>query len=325
MYALKNIGEKKLIKLIIKSLRKRHLPLEIGDDATGIMFSGKYLVFKVDTIVGKYSLLPGMSFHDLGWRIVTATASDIIVKGGRPISFLLSITAPPDFSLRSLLDIVRGADRAAKFYGSYIDGGDTNEGNELVLSCAGLGEAKKLLRRLPLREGDTIAVTGFFGYTGLGFKYLLDSFKLPPAIKSKVLSKTLKPTARIDLVDVLEESAKYVRSSIDSSDGLAESLYQLLEKTERGGILISNMPVEEEFKELIDFSTLLEAVFYGGEEFEIIVVIKRGFEKVVRKIFEKYNKDLIFIGRYCKDLGGVYFLRDSGAKIRLERKGWEYF
>ncbi len=325
MSTLGSFGEKKVIETIIKAIRKRKLPLEIGDDATAITVASKYILFKIDTIVGKYSLLPGMNYRDLGWRIVTAAVSDIVVKGGRPLSLLMSITAPSDLELEKLIDIMKGADEAAEFYGTYIDGGDTNEGSELVLSCACIGSANKVIKRNPLREGDVIAVSGFFGYTGLGFQYLLEKKELPPSIKNVVLSKTYRPIARLDLVNVLEESSEYIRSSIDSSDGLAESLYQLIKCTGEGGIIVDNLPVHTTILNAIqDFDRLLRAVFYGGEEFEIIIAVKRGFENKVKKIFEKYNKDLIFIGNYRHKLDGVYFMKDQ-KRIHIERKGWEYF
>lgn len=325
MSTLGSLGEKKVVEILIDSIRKRRLPLEIGDDATAIMQNSKYILFKIDTIVGKYSLLPGMSYKDLGWRIVTATVSDIAVKGGRPLSLLLSVTAPSSLELEKLINIMKGADEAAEFYGTYIDGGDTNEGEDLVLSCACIGLANKVIKRKSLKEEDSIAVTGFFGYTGLGFQYLLEKKDLPPNIKNIVLSKTYRPVARLDLVSVLEEASDYIRSSIDSSDGLAESLYQLIKSTGEGGILINNLPVHSNILNAIhDFNRLLNAVFYGGEEFELVIAVKKGFEEKIKKIFEKYNKDLIFIGKYQRKLNGVYFTQNQKI-IYIERKGWEYF
>jgi len=113
-------------------------------------------------------------------------------------------------------------------------------------------------------------------------------------------------------------------ASIDSSDGLAWSLYELSDASDVG-FIIENVPIAEE---AIDFAEIynldpLELGLYGGEEYELIVTIQpESWEKAKRAVAES-GGSLMKIGVVTEE---KRIKLKANGKIRIiERRGWEHF
>jgi thiamine-monophosphate kinase len=63
----------------------------------------------------------------------------------------------------------------------------------------------------------------------------------------------------------------------------------------------------------------VEAVFYGGEEYELVFTVKPGWRNVVEKALERLGKEVVWIGSVSEERG-VYF---QGKPV--ERRGWQHF
>ena len=113
--------------------------------------------------------------------------------------------------------------------------------------------------------------------------------------------------------------ARYFSSSIDSSDGLAVSLYELASQSEGVDIIIYNIPFVEGLDEFAQENSLdkNELVFHGGEEYEIVATISPTTISQAEAAARKAGVNLHVIGRVEKGSGKVF------ARNRLlENRGY---
>lgn len=322
MRRLREIGEKRLLKWIagrLKMLEGASLPP--GDDAADLLLRGR-LIVSCDMMVEKTDMPPGMSLRSVGYKAVTAATSDVAAKGGRPLAYLVSLMLPADLRVDEFEELWRGLEEAADFYGGRIIGGDLNSGDQIVIDviCMGLGD--RVIPRLGARPGDVVAVTGMFGAHAAGLHALLNGIRDDPLVE-ELITRFERPVARIEEAIALAESSA-VTSSIDSSDGLAESLH-LLAEANGVGFVIENPPVSAEAAEYSRRYgvNLLDLVFYGGEEYELVVTIKPGMLEEAFRAVERAGGNLIPIGRVTEGEGVK--VKWFGREMAIERRGYEHF
>ena len=117
--------------------------------------------------------------------------------------------------------------------------------------------------------------------------------------------------------------AKFFSSSIDSSDGLAASLYELARQSEVN-LIIENAPSAKGIQQFAIDNGLADRdlIFYGGEEYEIIATISKVNLERVRSLTRKLKLKLYVIGRVEKGNGKVIILSESGRQLRLMDRGY---
>ena len=325
---VKDIGERGLIEKIfgiIDKCDKAILPL--GDDAVGYLIDDdRVLVVNVDMLVWSTDVPPGMSFRQVGRKIVTMCVSDVAVKGAKPLGILLSIGIPKDFLVEDVEEIVRGVNEGSREYDTYLLGGDTNECNEIILDGIAFGIVNRdyLVTRSGANPGDILAITGYFGYAAAGLKILLENIHVPADIRKKFLEAVYNPRAKVKEAIALAKS-RTLTSSIDSSDGLAWSLYEL-GKSSGVGFIVEDLPIPEEVKKFAEIHDLdpYDLALYGGEEFELVVTVKPAtWEKAVKAV-KKVRGTLIKIGKVTKDKKIVLVDKD-GVERKIEPRGYEHF
>lgn len=316
---LRDIGEKSLVERILSriTLGPRHI-LPKGDDAVAIEFTGK-LVVSTDMLVESTDVPPGMDMESIGWKALTMVVSDIASKGATPILYLISLGLPRSMTIEQFEAFWDGIEKAARYYGGTIAGGDTNEAQELIASCVGIGSAERVIPRNGARIGDVLATTGLFGRSAAGLNALLKGIE---GVDGSLKHAVLKPIARSKEGVIL---AKYATSCIDSSDGLAASLHELA-KQSGVGFEVTVPPVDGVAKKFAEKHGLdvFDLVFYGGEEYELVFTVDRNDLEAVRKVLASVNGDLIEIGRVVPKPEGITVFWE-GKRVSLEYKGWDHF
>ena len=63
--------------------------------------------------------------------------------GAEPIGFLLNIAVPNNMILDDFDELVCGVVGACDYYNMPLIGGDTNEGNEIIISGTAIGKVEK--------------------------------------------------------------------------------------------------------------------------------------------------------------------------------------
>jgi len=273
---ISEVGERKLVDDFLSTLELPDGVFPLFDDTQAFRVGDQLLSFKVDTFVFSTDRPKALSPYDCGWKAVTAVASDMAAKGASPYLFACSLSLPGDTEERDAKEIEAGMRDASKKYGGYLIGGDTGEANDGVIAVAGVGfhangSYTPRKARRPINDGDLLAVTGDFGYAPLGLSYAMGELDLPEPIKSKALSAFARPNAR--LRSGLALSALGAKASMDSSDGLALTVHELLALN---GLRaeVEKLPTDEDLLNFFEVKGLdpLKYVFHGGEEYELVAI-----------------------------------------------------
>lgn len=322
MKRLRDLGERKLLEWIRERLGEcEGASLPPGDDAADMLFEGR-LMISCDMLAESTDIPEGMSLRDVGFKAITAATSDVAAKGGMPVAYLISLMLPDDMLLEEFQELWAGLEEAAELYGGRIVGGDLSSGDEIVIDVVCMGKADRTISRIGIRPGDILAVTGEFGSQAAGLHALLTGKKGDP-LSEKVIKVFSRPVARVmEGVELAKTGA--ASSSIDSSDGLARSLHEL-SKLNDVGFIINVPPISrdaEEYAEEHDLD-LFNLVFYGGEEYELVVTIKPAMLDVARKAVERAGGRLIIIGRASED-NVIKVMWRNEWRI-LEDKGYQHF
>lgn len=321
------LGERKVIQLIEETLEKMpKMPIPFGDDVSAYdLGDGKLAVLKTDMLVGKTDIPPGMSIYQAARKAVVMNISDFAAKGVKPLAALVSLGLPLDLTNRDIEQIGKGLNAGAREYNTYVIGGDTGEASDFIVSVMLFGTTSK--DRIALRSGakpnDILAVTGLFGNTSSGLKLLIDNYKASKRIRRTLLNAVYLPHARLREGLALTESQS-VSASIDSSDGLAWSLHEIM-RASQIGFIIDHVPASKEAQIFAASNNLdlLDLVFYGGEEYELVVTIKYDSWRKAECAIKDAGGELIRIGKVTsKD---EILLNGEGRKQNIESKGYEHF
>jgi thiamine-monophosphate kinase len=221
MYQLNKILENKIINSLISDFERSPLQLNKPheSDAEIIQLGNLKLAITTDSISEEISTGLYNDPYLIGWMIVTVNMSDLAAVGAIPIGILISEIIPKDFNDEKIKQLQKGISDACKKYDTYVLGGDTNEGEKLILTGTAIGIIKneKPLARVGCKPGDILYSSGKLGN---GNAYAI----------SKLISKTnsfseYKPIAQIKNCTVV---SKYATCCMDTSDGLISTLDQLM-------------------------------------------------------------------------------------------------
>ncbi len=318
-----DLGERKAIQTISKILTKGDAVVGIGDDCAAFEIEKKYLLVTTDMISQKTHIPKEMTAFQIGWFIVAINLSDIAAKGGIPLGLVLSFGLPKESSETFLKDLAKGANACAIKYDTTIVGGDTKESSDITICGTAFGIVKKeeFMSRIGANPGDVITVTGTIGKAGAGYYNLKNKI-----IENNISKVFFEPLPKLKEGRMLAKQ-KSVTSSMDISDGLSSSLYQLQELNNVGfEIDMSSLPISQELIRLHKKKSDLninDILLHSGGDYELLVTIPSlKFEKV-KKAFNKENMNLTSIGKVTrrKDI----IIKDGNIKKTLENKGYEHF
>ncbi len=321
-HTIKTIGERGLLALFEKLVDEGDLPF--NDDAVAFSLSSNTsMVVNIDTFVASTDAPPTMTPYQMGVKAVTMAISDLAAKGVTPQYIIASGAFPENLSIEQTIDIVKGIQETAHFYNCKFLGGDTNAASDIIISIVAIGKIKKalLMKRSGVKENDIICTTGFFGLTGAGFKVYLDKMGASDLQKEKFSEAVFSPKARVEEGKILANFRK-ITSCIDSSDGLAWCLKEILRNKKNLGIKINQLPIPDLVKEFAIENNISpnDLALYAGEEFELIFTLPKRFVNQLRK-----RMDFHIIGQIIFDEQERIMLEDSDQIQVINPKGWEHF
>lgn len=305
------LDEKEIISIFAEKLGIGEL-----DDVALI---GKNVVFKADMLVASTDVPPGMEAWQVARKSIVSCASDLAAKGVRPHAAMISLGLPKGCTRPYVEGLARGFAGSAKEFGVKIVGGDTNEAAGVVIDCSMVGFANgKLPSRKGARPGDLVVVSGMFGLPPAGLAILIQRSRASGEFRKQAANSILMPAPRQRFGFAL---AKYFSSSIDSSDGLAISLYEIASQS-KVNIAIDSVPITEGVGQFAQENNIdpHELVFHGGEEYEIVSTIPKAKIKQAQAAAKKAKVSLHIIGRVQRGSGSVFV----GKKL-LENRGYTHF
>ena len=335
---IEQLGEFGLINHLTKGfeLKQKTTIKGIGDDATVLNLKNKQTVVSTDLLVeGVHFDLSYMPLKHLGYKSVIVNLSDIYSMNAIPTQITVSLAISNRFSLEALEEFYAGVATACKLYGVDLVGGDTTSSTKgILVSITAIGQVENeaIAYRSGAKPNDLLVVSGDLGGAYLGLQVLereKEVFKVNPNNQpdlepySYIVERQLKPEARKDIIELLENLEVKPTSMIDISDGLSSEILHLCEASKVGCNLFEDkIPLDptvistsEEFK--MD-STMI--ALSGGEDYELLFTIAQNdFDKI------KGNPNLTVIGHMANKSEGAHLITRANEKIQLKARGWNSF
>jgi len=211
-----------------------------------------------------------------------------------------------------------GFSLGSKEFGVKIVGGDVNEGKEIIIDVSMFGIGKKMIRRSGARNGDIIITSGPFGYSSAGLKIILQRFKAEQKFASRCKKSVLLPTPRLEFG---LRAARYFSSSMDSSDGLSITLYEMSGLSKKK-FVITTVPTHKDVETFAEKNgiSLTKLVFCGGEEYETVATISKKNFGTVKNLAAHLGVPLFEIGYVTN--GKNVVVVDRNQETPLRRCGW---
>lgn len=333
--SLSELGEFGLIEHLTKNLviKQKSTIKGIGDDAAVLDFKGKKTVVSTDFLIeGVHFDLSYMPLKHLGYKAVVVNLSDIYAMNARATQVTVSIAVSNRFPVEALEEMYKGIALAAKIYDVDVVGGDTTSSTKgLLISVTAIGEVdeRKVVYRSGAKVNDLLVVSGDLGGAYLGLQVLereKEVFKVNPKnqpdldLYTYLIERQLKPEARKDIVEILNELDVKPTSMIDISDGLSSEIIHICKQSDVGCNLYEDkIPLDpqaistcEEFN--IDSTTI---ALSGGEDYELLFTVSQeDYPKI------KANPNLTVIGHITEKNEGVHLITRANTKIPIKARGW---
>jgi thiamine-monophosphate kinase len=336
---LSQIGEFGLIRRLTSGFvtQNKETIKGIGDDAAVIRSNAG-----TDTLISTDMLLEGVHFDltymplkHLGYKAAVVNFSDIYAMNGRPKQLFVSLACSNRFPVEALEQIYEGLLLACKAYGVDLAGGDTTSSKAgLILSLSVSGEVAsgKAVLRNGAKTGDLLVVSGDLGGAYVGLQVLerektvfMEHPGAQPDLEGNdyILERQLKPEARMDVVEFLNEVGAIPTAMIDVSDGLSSEILHICSQSNVGCRLYEEkIPIDPTTYAMAREFELDPTVcaLSGGEDYELLFTISQSdYEKI------KGSPLLTIIGHITDASEGVNMIDKSGGMHQLTAQGWNSF
>lgn len=335
---IKDYGEFGLIHHLTKNIELQNASsiLGVGDDAAVIDHFGKQTVVTTDMLIeGVHFDLSYTPLKHLGYKSVVVNLSDVYAMNATPTQITMSIGISNRFSVEALEEFYDGVYVACEEYGVDLVGGDTCSSQKgFIISVTAIGEVvpEKVVQRSTASKGDLVCVSGDLGgaYIGLLFlerekKILAESPGVQPDLENEsyVIGRLLKPKARKDIHEFLEEKGIVPTSMMDISDGLSSELLHICEKSGVGCVVYEEkLPISDDsrsaaYKFQIDPTA---CALSGGEDYELLFTIKQeDYEKLT------LNEQISVVGYITEAEQGAKIKTKGGNTYDITAQGWNAF
>ena len=335
---IENLGEFGLIDHLTKNfeIQKASTVLSIGDDAAVIDHFGKQTVVTTDMLLeGVHFDLMYTPLKHLGYKSVVVNLSDIYAMNATPTQITIAIGFSNRFSVEALEEFYEGVQIACEKYGVDLIGGDTCSSQKgLMISVTAIGEVApdKFIKRSTAESGDLICVSGDLGAAFLGLtlmerekKIFLENPQVQPNLENEdyIVGRLLKPDARKDIIELLEQMEVKPTAMMDISDGLSSEVLHLCKQSELGcRIYEDKIPLHEATKAAA-FKFGLDATvcaLNGGEDYELIFTMKQSdYDKIT------LQEEISVIGYMCDKEEGTKLITKGGNTHNITAQGWNAF
>lgn len=332
---INSLGEFGLINHLTRNieLQQASTIVGVGDDAAIIDHFGKQTVVTTDMLVeGVHFDLMYTPLKHLGYKSVIVNLSDVYAMNATPTHITVSIALSNRFSVEAISEFYEGIYAACEAYGVDLIGGDTTSSQKgFVVSITAIGEVVpgKFVKRSTAKKGDLLCCSGDLGaaYVGLLFlerekKIYLEHPQVQPDLEgeSYVIGRLLKPEARKDIIQFLDQQNILPTAMMDISDGLSSEILHICEQSGLGCVLYEEkIPISEEmrkaaFKFEIDPTA---CALSGGEDYELLFTMSQSdYEKIV------LSEQISVIGYMTDAADGAKIQTKGGQTHAITAQGW---
>jgi thiamine-monophosphate kinase len=288
----------------------RHALLAGGDDAALLRpNAGAELAVSTDMLLEGRHFAKGADPRLLGHKALAVNLSDMAAMGATPRWATLAIALPAadEAWIAAFAD---GFYALAARYDVDLVGGDTTRG-PLTLCVAILGEvpAGLALMRGGARPGDDIWVSGELGGAALA---------LAEPGNAAAARRLHQPEPRVELGERLRGIA---HAAIDVSDGFAQDLGHILERSGVGALvhypLLPKVPCA-------DAALQQRCVLSGGDDYELLFTAPQDARAQLAALSAALRLPLARVGAIQPGEPKLQLLDAKGKAMTAER-GWDHF
>jgi thiamine-monophosphate kinase len=309
----------------------------VGDDAAVIRINDEeHLLVSTDMLVeGVHFNLMYAPLKHLGYKSVVVNLSDIYAMNGKPEQITVSLAISSRFTAEAIDELYEGIRKACDVYGVDLVGGDTTSSlSGLMISVTAIGRVNHadVVYRSGAKENDLLVVTGDLGGAFVGLQVLereKEVYKVNPDAQPDleghdyILERQLKPEARRDVIQFLDELGVKPTAMIDVSDGLASEVLHICRASGVGcHVYDEKLPIDPTtYNTARDFNLdPSTCALNGGEDYELLFTIKQSdYEKI------KGSPHMTVIGHIVEENAGIYIVDRAGALIPMQAQGWNHF
>ena len=313
------LDEARIIKIFQQSFGKKSK--FVPEDVEVLRIGKMYFVTKSDMLVESTDVPKGMKIDEIARKSMVACVSDFSAKGVRPLYATVSLAIPRGFSKSKIKKLAHGFMKASKEFGVKIIGGDTNEGKETVIEVSMFGVTQGIVNRKGAKNNDIIVTSGPFGYVSSGLKIILNHCKADPKFTRKSKKQVFVPIPRLKFGLSI---ARYLSSSMDSSDGLSTTLNEMSRQSSKK-FVITKLPCYNDIRKFAKRNKIrfMDLVFNGGEEYEIVATVSSKNLSKIRKIARIQKIPLFEIGYITKGKNVIY--QQENKITIIQKRGWLHF
>ena len=256
----------------------------IGDDAAVINNQAQTLVTTDMLMEGVHFDLVYTPLKHLGYKSAIVNFSDIYAMNGTPKQITVSLAVSKRFCIEDLEQFYEGLKLACQLHHVDIIGGDTTSsvtGLAISITCMGTASKEQIVYRNGAKETDLICVSGDLGAAYMGLQ-LLEREKVVfqgqkdvnPDFTGKeyLLERQLKPEARKDIIEKLQQEGIKPTSMIDISDGLSSELMHICTQSNTGcRIYEDRLPIDYQTAVMAEELNMnvSTCALNGGEDYDV--------------------------------------------------------
>lgn len=305
----------------------------VGDDAAVMDYADKLTLVTTDLLLeGVHFDLTYVPLKHLGYKSAVVNFSDIYAMNGRPRQITVSLGISKRFCVEDLEQLYDGIRLACDIYGVDLVGGDTSAsmtGLTISITCIGEGERGKVVYRDGAHETDLICVSGDLGAAYMGLQLLEreksvfrgeKDFQPDFAGKEYLLERQLKPEARKDIIEALDQAGIVPTAMMDVSDGLSSELLHISKASHVGcRVYEDRIPIDYQTAVMAEqFNmNLVTAALNGGEDYELLFTVPLTDHDKVEAI-----EGVKVIGHITREELGSYLVGRDGGEVTLRAQGW---
>jgi thiamine-monophosphate kinase len=288
----------------------RHVLLGVGDDAALLRpDAGAELAVSTDLLLEGRHFAKGADARLLGHKALAVNLSDMAAMGATPRWATLAIALPAADEVW-IAAFAEGFYALAARFDVDLVGGDTTRG-PLTLCVAILGEvpAGLALMRGGARPGDDIWVSGELGGAALA---------LEQPGNAAAAKRLHQPEPRVELGERLRGLA---HAAIDVSDGFAQDLGHILERSGAGAVveyaLLPKVPCA-------DAALQQRCVLSGGDDYELLFTAPQLARAQIDALSDALGLALTRVGSIQRGEPKLQVLDALGKPMAVAR-GFDHF
>lgn len=289
MQRLRDLDEAELLARLFPAYaaapRSAQVAVGPGDDAAVLVPTGS-VVLTTDSMVRGLDWLDEWSSPvDVGWKVAGQNLADVAAMGAVPTGLLVALAADPDTPVEWCVGLATGLAEASAQHGATVLGGDLSAAPRGVVIVAGTAvgdlRGRPAILRSGARPGDTVAVCGTLGVSGVGLALLHragrpGSWAAGHGAAGRAVRAHLR--APVPHLAAGHRAAGVATAMIDVSDGLLRDLGRLAAASEvvidldRSALASFATPLVD----LVGADEAWRQVLGGGEEHALVATFPPG-------------------------------------------------